>query len=164
MRIIKDRRIVEDAWVHLCDEALPVEGKVTVPFNRWRVERQALIDRDGEIGVRLNGEAPEELEGLAGDLDKIQLVVLEVPRFTDGRVFSLARLLRERYGYREEIRVLGDFLYDQIFYLERVGVDAFEYRGSESLEEALRAFSTFSVKYQPAADGGGLIQQRGRGA
>ncbi len=162
MRIIKNREIIEDAWIHLCDEALPVDGKVTVPFNRWMVERQGLLERDGELGVRLNGESSEELESLAADLDNIQLVVLEVPKFTDGRVFSLARLLRERYGYREEIRVLGDFLYDQIFYLERVGVNAFEYCGSESLEDALRTFSTFSVRYQPAVDGPGLIQQRGR--
>ena len=162
MRIIKDREIIEDAWVHLCDEALPADGKVTVPLNRWLVERDELLCRDGEIGVRLNCEALDELDGLSADLGKIQLVVLEIPKFTDGRVFSMARLLRDRYGFREEIRVLGDFLYDQMFYLERVGVNAFEYHGPESLEDALHAFITFSVNYQLAIDGPGLIQRRGR--
>ncbi len=160
MRIIKDRKIIEDAWLHLCDEALPADGKVSVPFNRWMVERESLLIRDGEIGVRLNCETLEELISIAEDLEKIQLVVLEIPKFTDGRAFSVARLLRGRYGFQGEIRVRGDFLYDQVHYLERVGVNAFEYSGPESLNEVLQAFETFSVRYQPAADGPGLIQQR----
>ena len=160
MRIIKNREIIEDAWVHLTDEEVPANGKVTVPFNRWLAEREALLARDGEIGVRLNCEAPEELDRLVPDLPQIQLIMLELSRFVDGRAFSLARLLRQRHHYTGEIRVGGDFLPDQIYYLSRVGVDAFEYRGPETLEDVLQVFETFSVKYQPAADGPGLIQQR----
>lgn len=160
MQIIKDRNIVEDAWEHLCDESLPADGKVSVASNRWLVEREDLLHREGEIGVRLNCESLSELYSLAGDLDKLQLVVLEIPKFTDGRAFSFARLLRSRYGFRGEIRVRGDFLYDQVYYLQRVGVNAFEYVGPEPLEEVLRAFETFSLNYQPAADGPGLMQQR----
>lgn len=160
MRIIKDRQIIEDAWVHLSDEVVPPNGKVTVPFSRWLVERESLLQREGEIGVRLDCQAPEELSVLAPDLPRIQMVMLELPRFADGRAFSIARLLRQRHGFTGEIRVGGDFLYDQMFYLARVGVNAFEYRGPESLEDALKAFETFSVKYQPAVDGPGLMQQR----
>lgn len=160
MQIIKDQHIIEDAWEHLCDESLPEDGKVSVPYNRWEVEREALLRREGEVGVRLNCESLSELHSLAGDLDKLQLVVLEIPKFTDGRAFSFARLLRSRYGFGGEVRVRGDFLYDQVYYLQRVGVNAFEYVGPEPLEEVLRAFETFSLKYQPAADGPGLMQQR----
>lgn len=160
MRIIKNREIVEDAWVHLTDEEIPANGRVTVPFSRWLVERETLLARDGEIGVRLDCEAPDELQRLVPDLPRIQLILLELSRFTDGRAFSLARLLRERHRYAGEIRVAGDFLPDQIYYLARVGVDAFEYRGAESLEAILRALETFSVRYQAAADGPGLIQRR----
>lgn len=158
MQIIKDRALIEDAWIHLTDETLPDNGKVTVPLTRWRLEKQALLERDGEIGVRLSGEDP--LTDLVEDLDRLQLIVLEFPKFTDGRGFSHARLLRQRYGYQGELRASGDFLVDQMYYMLRVGINAFEYRGPEPLEQALRSLSLFSVRYQKAVDGPGLIDRR----
>lgn len=158
MRIIKDRAIVEDAWRHLSDEEIPANGKLTVPFARWQVEKGFLVDRDGEIGVRLSGIEP--LDELVPDLDQLQLIVLEFPIFTDGRCFSYARLLRERYGFLGEIRASGDFLADQVYYMARVGINAFEYQGPEPLENVLRQLEIFSVRYQPAVDGPGLVFKR----
>lgn len=158
MRIIKDRAIIEDAWRHLTDEEIPSNGKVSVPFARWQVERDVLAGRDGEIGVRLSGVEP--LDELAADLGQLQLIVLEFPKFTDGRCFSYARLLRERYGFAGEIRASGDFLADQIYYMARVGINAFEYQGPEPLEQILRQLEIFSVRYQPAVDDQGLLFSR----
>ena len=158
MRIIKDRAIVEDAWRHLSDEEIPPNGKISVPFARWQVEKEILVNRDGEIGVRLSGIEP--LDELTDDLDQLQLIVLEFPKFTDGRCFSYARLLRERYGFNGEIRVSGDFLADQVYYMARVGVNAFEYQGPEPLEQVLSQLELFSVRYQPAVDGPGLLLSR----
>ncbi|MGB5063692.1 MAG: DUF934 domain-containing protein, partial [Candidatus Competibacter sp.] len=74
------------------------------------------------------------------------------PKFSDGRAYSQARLLRERHGYRGEIRAVGDVLRDQLFFMARCGFDAFEPRADRSLEDALAAFGDFSASYQPAAD------------
>ncbi len=158
MRIIKDRAIVEDAWRHLSDEEIPPNGKISVPFARWQVEKEILVNRDGEIGVRLSGIEP--LDELTDDLDQLQLIVLEFLKFTNGRCFSYARLLRERYGFNGEIRASGDFLADQVYYMARVGINAFEYQGPESLEQVLRQLELFSVRYQPAVDGPGLLLSR----
>jgi uncharacterized protein (DUF934 family) len=80
------------------------------------------------------------------------VVALEFGQFKDGRAFSLARLLRERYGYQGQIRAVGDVLRDQIFFMRRCGIDAFELRADRSAEDALDAFGEISVTYQAAAD------------
>jgi uncharacterized protein (DUF934 family) len=80
------------------------------------------------------------------------VIALEFDQFKDGRSYSLARLLRERYKFNGQIRAVGDVLHDQLFYMRRCGVDAFELRPDRSAEDALRAFKEFSVTYQAAAD------------
>lgn len=149
MRIIKDGRIVEDPWRHLSDDEPAGEGAVSVTLMRWKHERDALLSRAAPLGVRLAaGERPEDL---AEDLGHLGLVVLDFSSFRDGRSFSQARILRERFCYMGEIRARGDFIQDQMFFLSRVGVNAFELRDEEALAGALPALSDFSVIYQPAA-------------
>jgi uncharacterized protein (DUF934 family) len=149
-RIIKNRRIVDDPWRHVADDAeLPV-GPAIVTLARWRRERAALAERDEPIGVRLPNTV--DVAELADDLPRWAVVALEFPKFADGRAYSQARLLRERYGYRGEIRAVGDVLRDQLLFMARSGFDAFEVRADRSLEDALEAFGEFSVSYQPAAD------------
>ena len=90
--------IVEDRFMKLTDEeALPASGSVLVSLGRFQAERDALLARDGELGVWLASD--ESPSSIAGDLDGIALVALDFPVFSDGRAFSSARLLRERYGY-----------------------------------------------------------------
>jgi len=150
MQIIKDRGIVEDAWLHVDDDAqIPATGDVTVSLSRWQADKATLTAHAGLVGVRL---APEdEASALTGDLDKLALVAVQFPKFTDGRGYTTARLLRERMSYRGELRAMGYVLRDQIFYLHRVGFNAFELAPGKSLTDALEGFGDFTVTYQGAS-------------
>jgi uncharacterized protein (DUF934 family) len=149
MEIIKDRRIVTDGWRHVADdEAVPETGDVIVSLARWRSEGPALRARaEGRVGVRVRPD-----EDVDATLATLPLVALEFPKFTDGRGYTKARLLRERYGFSGELRAVGYVLRDQIFYMARCGIDAFELAKGKSLEQALGAFDEMSVTYQGAAD------------
>lgn len=148
MEIIRNQKIVTDAWEHLADDApVPTEGDVTVSLSRWTSEREALDARTGRTGVRLS--PADEPDAIVGDLGELPLVAIEFPKFTDGRGYTTARLLRERHGYQGELRAIGHVLRDQLFYMHRVGFDAFELAPGKSLTDALEAFSEFSVTYQP---------------
>lgn len=148
MKIIKDRQIVDDHWSHLADDNAISAGDVTVSFARWRAEHALLSNRSGRIGVRLAPTDP--LADLAGDLANIHLLGLEFPLFTDGRLFSYARLLRERYQFKHELRAMGNYTPDQVFYLSRVGVNAFQLNNADELQVALSSLSDFSLSYQHA--------------
>ncbi len=116
--------------------------------------------RGGPLGVLVPNTVA--VADLAGDLSHWQVVALEFPKFADGRAYSQARLLRERYGYRGEIRAVGDVLRDQLLFMARSGFDAFALRADRALEEALAAFAEFSESYQPAADQPLPLYRRGR--
>ncbi|MEN3974397.1 DUF934 domain-containing protein [Emcibacter sp. SYSU 3D8] len=151
MQIIKGRTIVEDGWQHVEDGAPLPEGKIIVSLSRWRTEREALIGRrNSGLGIQL--ASSEHAEDIAADLDNFEVVALNFPIFRDGRAFTTARLLRERYGFKGELRATGDVLRDQIFFMHRVGFDAFEVRPDRSIEDALKAFDDFTVTYQPSTD------------
>lgn len=158
--VIKHRRIVKDRWQTVADDAELPTGPVIVSQARWRKERTALLARGEPVGVRLPNTV--NIAELADDLPALALVALEFPKFADGRAYSQARLLRERYGYQGEIRATGDVLRDQLFFMARSGFDAFEIRADRHLEEALKAFSDFSESYQPAADQPLPLYRRGR--
>ncbi len=158
--VIKHRRIVEDRWQHLADEAELPAGPVIVSLARWQRERAILLKRGQPVGVRLPNTA--DVADLAADLPLLEVVALEFPKFADGRAHSQARLLRERYGYQGELRAVGDVLRDQLFFMARNGFDAFELRADRSLEDALKAFDEFSESYQPAADQPQPLYRRGR--
>ena len=153
MQVIKHRQIVTDDWRRLTDinpgDELP-PGKVIVPFAWWQANREKLIARGNKYAVCINGD--HETEEVARDLAHFELIALEFPTFRDGRCYSHARLLRERYGYQGELRAVGDVLRDQLFFMERCGIDSFEVRADKNIEDALKAFTEFSVKYQTAAD------------
>lgn len=159
-RIIRDRRIVEDNWEHVADDAPPPAGPIIVSLARWRAERDSLAARTEPLGVRLPNDV--EVATLAADLPCFAVIALEFPSFKDGRALTQARLLRERCGYRGEIRAVGDVLRDQLFFMQRCGVNAFELRSDRSLEDALDALHEFSVTYQPAADEPLPLYRRGR--
>lgn len=148
--VIKDRRIVEDRWRHVADDAELPDGPAIVSLARWIRERALLLERGEPIGVRLPNTT--NVADLAADLPVLAVIALEFPKFADGRAYSQARLLRERYGYRGEIRAVGDVLRDQLLFMARNGFDAFELRADRDLDDALEAFGEFSESYQPAAD------------
>jgi uncharacterized protein (DUF934 family) len=148
-RLIKNLTLVADAWREATEGPLP-EGDVIVPLARFAVERDALLARDGRLGVRLGPD--DDPAGLAGDLARLDLIALSFPKFTDGRAYSQARLLRERLGFAGELRAVGDVLRDQLLLMARCGFDAFELRADKDPDDALGAFADYSVAYQaPAA-------------
>lgn len=128
-RIIRQRKIV----------GLP-EGERIVPLADW----------DGEPGVLL-GPA-DDPEALAGRLDNLAVIAIDFPQFTDGRGYSSARLLRERFGFKGEIRAVGDVFRDNLFYLSRCGFDAFALGEKDDLEASLESFADFSEAYQSSVE------------
>jgi uncharacterized protein (DUF934 family) len=151
MPLLKDGQVIDDPWQPIVDDTpLPADGPVIVPFERWRAERETLIGRNSPIGVRLTNT--QSVADLADDVDRLEVIVLEFPKFTDGRAYSQARLLRERYGYRNELRATGDVLRDELFLMQRCGFNSIESNDPKIQESWKAATSEFSVFYQPAAD------------
>lgn len=159
-RIIKNRQIIDDPWQFIADDAELPTGPVIVSLARWNQDRAALLGRGGPLGVRWPNTT--SVADWVSDLPHWDVVALEFPQFADGRAYSQARLLRERYGYSGEIRAVGDVLRDQLLYMARSGFDAFVLRADRSLEDALAAFGEFSECYQPAADQPLPLYRRGR--
>lgn len=151
MPLIKNKRVATDTWRHVDDEApLPTGGDVIVSLSRWQAEREVLRGRNAPLGIRLQSD--ENADAIADDLAYFDVVALEFPQFKDGRAYSTARLLRQRYGYTGELRAVGEVLYDQLQFMLRCGFDAFEYAGKLAAEEALTAFGEIDTVYQAAAD------------
>ena len=150
--IVKDRQVVTDPWLLLKpaeDGSLPqvpVSGDIIVPLALWRKLREELLARPGRLGVWLDSnEDPAEM---AEDLRLLGVVAVRFPKITDGRGYSVAYLLRERYGWRGELRAFGDIWRDQLFFLASCGFNSFALREGEDPHEALAAFGEFSETYQ----------------
>ncbi len=147
-------RIDADDWIILADdEPIPPTGKVAVSKARYLAERTALLARTDVPGILLgSGEPLGEIEN---DIDRIGLVALHFPRYADGRSYSTARILRDRLGYKGELRARGDVLRDQIAFMIRVGFDSLEISHPGTLA-ALREGRAIAVHrhYQPASVAG----------
>jgi len=152
--LIKERRIVADSWRLLERGAkgelpeVPARGDVIIPLALWLARREELLSRaeTGTLGVWL--DAKEGPEAIAGDVQRFPLIAVSFPKFGDGRGYSIARLLRERYGFKGELRAIGDVLHDHVFFMEQCGFDAFELREDQDAHQALSAFDSFSDAYQ----------------
>lgn len=148
-KIIRNGAIVDDDWTVVDGDTNPLPpGKLIVPLSVWREQAESLSQRD-TIGIWLNSDESPQL--IAGDLDKFGVVAINFPVFTDGRGFSYARELRQTHGYRGELRAIGAFIRDQLYYLRRCGFDAFALENTDP-EQALASFNDFSETYQAAAD------------
>ena len=151
MPLVKDGTVVDDPWVAVDDEdPLPDAAPVIVSLGRWERERDGLRRRDAPLGIRLESDEPPER--IAGDVHRLSLIALEFPKFTDGRAYSHARLLRERYRYAGELRAVGNVLRDQFLFMKRCGFDAFEVDREEAVTGWSQAMTEIDVMYQPAAD------------
>src|SRR5262245_37954226 len=150
--LIKEQRIAADNWRLLSRgpkgelPERPAEGNVIVPLALWLAQREAFSAYPGELGVWL--DASEGPEQIAADLPRFALVAVNFPKFGDGRGYSIARLLRERYGYKGELRAIGDVLHDHLHFMKQCGFDAFLLREDQDPREALSALDTFSDGYQ----------------
>ncbi len=151
MPIVKDGRVMEDAWQAADDAApLPAAGPVLVSSQRWAEDRHQLLTRNAPLGVRLG--AGELAETVAADVERLQLIALPFPTFRDGRAFSTARILRQRYRYAGELRAVGDVLRDQLLFMVRCGFDAVEIDDADAAATWAAEMQRFSVVYQSAAD------------
>lgn len=154
-KLIKDAAIINDDWQVLGldhfepDMTIP-EGKVIVPLELWQAQKQTLSTRNESLGVWLNSD--QLVDELGSDCEDLAVVALHFPTFMDGRGFSAANLLRQRYGYTGEIRAFGNIIRDQMFYLKRCGVNSFSLADNIDLEAALDSLNDFTDSYQPAAD------------
>lgn len=149
-KVIRDGAIVDSPWQRfdaatLEEQSLPADGPVIVPLSYWQEHREALLER-GDVGVCL--EPGEEPKDLAEDLPALPLVAIHFPAFKDGRGYSYARELRTRYHFTGEVRAVGDVLRDQLFYMQRVGFNAFQVRADRDIHVALQGLQDFSVTYQ----------------
>ena len=135
------------------DDAAPIPESrdLVVSLRRWQRDRERLIDRPGRIAVRIGSD--ETPAAIVADLGAIDMIALEFPTFRDGRAYSHARLLRDRYGYRGEIRAVGDVLVEQLAFMLRVGFDAFEVEAAGAAGEFRTVADEISVQYQPSSDG-----------
>jgi uncharacterized protein (DUF934 family) len=152
MALVKNGELVTSGFVDASGaDAVPPAGPVIVSFEQWQKQRDELLKRGTPLGIRLHSDQPPEL--IAADLEHFAVVALEFPKFRDGRAYSYARLLRERYGFKGELRAVGEVLLEQLFFMLRTGFDAFEIESARPLEDYRTALAVFSVCYQPAADG-----------
>jgi sulfate adenylyltransferase subunit 2 len=149
-QLIKNRAVADDRWTLLREATsladVPAGTPVIVPLALWKAERSALVAR-GDAGVWLSpSDEPAELES---DISALPLIAVDFPKFTDGRGYSTARLLRERYRFEGELRAIGDVLRDQLFALAQCGFDAFALRADRNATEALPSFDDFAGVYAP---------------
>jgi len=153
-QVIKNGEVLSDNWLLLAKEAqladLPEAVDCIVPLALWQAEREALKNRTGGLALWL--DADEEVETIAADLPNLTLIALNFPAFTDGRAYSSAALLRQRYGFTGEIRAIGDVLRDQLFAMRRCGFDAFAIRADKDPHDALKGLADFSQSYQGAVE------------
>ena len=151
-RLIKRGEVIADEYTLLRDIATPAElpeaAPVIVPVAFWLAHRALLVAR-GDAGVWLASD--DDPTQIATDLHVLPVVAVDFPSFTDGRGYSTARLLRERYRFGGELRAIGDVQRDQLFYLREVGFDAFAVREDQEVLEALFGFHDFSDGYQHSA-------------
>lgn len=149
-QIIRNRTIVDDDFTHVPDAAeLPAAGKPIVTLARYASAAGELLERYEQLGVRIGSD---KLPGDIPHLDRLALIAIEFPKFTDGRGYSVARLLRDRHRFTGELRAVGWVLRDNVFYMERCGFNAFELKPGKPLDSALEAFREFSTTYQAAVD------------
>ncbi len=147
--IWRDGAFRRDAWVVAVDgEPLP-EAPAILSRKRWLAERGALAGRNAPLGLRL--DAGERIDDITADLAHFALIALSFPKFTDGRAFSTARLLREKHGYTGELRAVGNVLSDQIPFMRRVGFDAFEVTHAPTRRALAEGrIAEVTLHYQPA--------------
>jgi len=158
-QIIRDKAVVADDWTILrlaegeTAETVTVQaGKTVVPLRVWQEQGPALEARAaaGTLGVWL---ASDELAAaLKDEVQKFAVIAVDFPKFSDGRGYSIAYNLRARLGFTGELRAIGDVLRDQMFYMQRVGFNAFEPRADRDIHEALKGLFDFSVEYQASLD------------
>jgi uncharacterized protein (DUF934 family) len=152
MPLVKQGKISGDAFVRIADDdEIPSGGAVLISAARFLADPDALSRHPGKLGVIWPNN--RDVDDLVPYLDRLAVVALVFPTFRDGRAYSQARLLRERYKYRGELRATGQVLRDQFVFMLRAGFDAFEVKKDSDAEAFANTVKRYSVFYQPTGDG-----------
>ncbi len=152
--IIKNQSVAVDPWktLELAEGETPESvalpaGDIIFPLAVWQARKAEIVSCHKRIGLLLKGD--DRVEDIAGDLDYFVVIAVSFPKFVDGRGYSTASLLRQRYHYQGELRAVGDVLHDQLFFMRRVGFDAYALKGEKDAVYAIAAgFTTFGDAYQ----------------
>ncbi len=151
-KLIKNAEVNEDGWTVLKVASGPevlqaAPGKaMIIPLQLWKDFREEVEEYSGSIAIWLDSnETPDKI---GPELHSLPLIALNFPVFTDGRSYSNARELREKYNYQGEIRAIGDVLRDQIYYMSRCGFDSFALRPDQDPQTCLAALNDFTTAYQ----------------
>jgi uncharacterized protein (DUF934 family) len=152
MQLVKGGAVTSDRYRRILDDApIPATGAVLVPAERFLADAAEFAARQDETGVTWPNN--RDIDELAPHLDKLSLVALVFPKFQDGRAYSQARILRERLGFRGELRATGQVLRDQFVFMLRAGFDAFEVKKEADAKVFPSVMKRYSVFYQPTGDG-----------
>ena len=149
MQVIKNGSILAYPWTLLTEEGSLVAGNIALPLARYRAEKTSLLSRRsslGKLGIIIDSDTP--LVTIVEELQNISLLVFDCQLYSDGRVFSQIRLLRQQYNFQEDIMVMGDLLQDQLRSMERCGANVFWPRAGFNLAQVLPALSEITVRYQ----------------
>jgi uncharacterized protein (DUF934 family) len=150
-QILKDTQVVSDNWILLDENADSIpNGDILLSYQQWQNFAEQLSNHSGSIGVWLEGHA--EIEQIIEPLLNLPLIAINFPKFADGRGFSAARLIRERYNYSGELRAIGGFIRDQLYLLKRCGFNAFQFSDENELSDAAESLKDFSENYQVSVD------------
>ncbi len=145
MTIIKDKSIIDDTWhVHQDDEPLVDNSIVNLAY--WLENRDSLKTNQSPLGLLVEGDS--DIHSFKDDLSQFAIIVINIPAFTDGRGYSLTKLIRYQYGFTGEMRAAGEVLPDQALYLSRVGFDSLELENEELAQLAINKLNDYSVFYQ----------------
>jgi len=156
-QLISNQAVAVDTWktLEMADGETPESvvlpaGDIIFPLAVWLARKDEIVSRP-TIGLLL--QPADRVEDVAGDLASFNLIAVNFPKFVDGRGYSTAALLRQRYGYTGELRAVGDVLHDQLFFMRRVGFDSYALKDGKSLDYAIAAgFKPFTEAYQGATD------------
>lgn len=155
-KLIKDGAIIENTWELIAKpegdaaEVVVPTGQVIIPLSVWKAQQEQLASRT-DVGVWLDSD--EIAEDIGEAANRFPVIGVNFPGFMDGRAFSTARILRERYGFKGELRAVGNFIRDQLCYLRRCGVNAFAFSNPEAdLDIALKSLNDFNEYYQASVD------------
>jgi uncharacterized protein (DUF934 family) len=152
MPLVKHGKITNDTLVHVADDAeIPGEGAVLIPTARFLEDAEGFSRRVGRTGVIWPNN--RDVDDLVPYLARLAVIALVFPTFRDGRAYSQARLLRERHGFKGELRATGQVLRDQFVFMLRAGFDAFEVKKESDAEAFAATVKRYSVFYQPTGDG-----------
>ena len=157
MALLITDQLIEDRW-HLLDDGTEIaeSDNIIVSVERWQRDRDELTPLCGRLGILLKSNEPPDL--IEDDIHRFDVICLDFPKFTDGRAYSYARLLREKYCFAGELRAVGNVLRDQLAFMRRCGINAFEIPDDADANNWPAAFNEISIRYQGANDNANVVR------